>query len=137
MRLLGPAPSAAMSNAEQPFSSLRNSVMRGIEETPLNHIVQVSNGRHNLIKVPPVPVQHATNILKQRNVRLAILHCLDENGKTVPAVFQAQLMAANAKRLARRTANYHFRSRVKSGFKAVAMCEFLSWVDAQASGSIS
>lgn len=85
---------------------LRNAVVGGVEQFIFNHVSEGLKARYYFIKIPFVGVKQAANILKKPDLWLKPFDGRDENGETVPRIFQALLKAANTERLTGWTANH-------------------------------
>src|SRR6266850_6380394 len=100
---LRPAEIAAVSDNNDSFPVLGDAETNRVEQLKFYDIIECTKGVQNLFEVPFIAIEQPPHVLEQEDFRLKPFDCGNENGKTVPGILKAELVAANAKGLAGRS----------------------------------
>ena len=77
-----------MSDDDDPFSILRHQKVNGIEQFDIDNISQPFQPMNDLVQIPAVLVEQASNIFKHPQFRVKLFHGCCKRWKTVSRIFK-------------------------------------------------
>ncbi len=92
---------------DYPLPILWHSKILRVQKLNFDGVSEVPQFLNDLIEILPISVEHSANILGDHQIRRYLFHGRKECREAIPRVLISLLGSANAKRLTRRSADYH------------------------------